>query len=135
MFSVIMLGTSSVADILTLRAKTWAAIATAAVAAADLVLDFSVRARTAAFLRKRYFEIAAMLDGGEMTAAQADAALLRIAAEEEPPYMAAHAIAENWATRAVYGETRPLPCRISWWCKLTRHLLHHSSQDFAADTE
>jgi hypothetical protein len=133
MFAVIMLGTSSVADVLTKSGKTWAAIATAALAALDLVLDFSVRARTAAFLRKSFFEIAACLDDGALTVAKADAALLRLAAEEEPPYMAAHALAENWATRAIYGESKPLPCRIVWWRKLARHVMRQGGHNFSAD--
>jgi hypothetical protein len=133
MFAVIMLGASAVVEALPAWARITASISTAAIGAADLVLNLSVRARTAAFLRKGYFEISAGLEEGTLSAKKADAAMLRLAAEEEPPYRAAHAIAENWATGAIYGSNKPLPCRVSWWRRTTRHILKHTSHNFSAD--
>jgi hypothetical protein len=132
MFVIIVLGAGAVADALPVAARTAAAILTAMLAAADLVFDYSVKARTASFLRKRYFDVAAGLEDGALKATDAQAAMLRLAAEEEPPYKAAHAVAENWATGAVFGPTKPLPCEISLWRRLTRNSLHHASHDFTA---
>lgn len=132
MFAVIMLGTSAVIAVVPGWARVTASVATAAIGAADLVLGLSVRARTASFLRKGYFEIAAGLEDRSLSPRKAEAAMLRLAADEEPPYKAAHAVAENWATRAVYGDNRPLPCNISRWRRLTRHMFRYNSHDFSA---
>lgn len=132
MFGVIVLGASAVVDALPDLARTTAAIATAILGAADLVLDLSVRARTASFLRKSYFDIAADLEDGAITPQKAYASMLRLAAEEEPPYKAAHALAENWATGAIYGSEKPLPCQVSWWRRLTRHMMHQAGHSFSA---
>lgn len=131
MFAVILLGASSVADVLPEELMKWAQLATAAIGALDLVLNLSVRARTAAFLRKAYFEVAAELEEGSLTLEKAKANLLRLAGEEEPPYKAAHALAENWAAGAVYGTDEPVRCRVSWRHKLTRHYIHYASRDFS----
>lgn len=134
MFLVIMLGASVVVEALPDYARAAAGISTAAIAALDLVLNLSVRARTAAFLRKSYFEIAADLEEGNITAVQADARMLRLSAEEEPPYMAAHALAENWATGAVYGSEKARPCRVNWWKRMTRNLLHYAGHNFSGES-
>lgn len=132
MFLVIVLGASAVVAAAPNWARTSASIATAAIGAADLVLNLSVRARTASFLRKSYFEIAAALEEGALAPKAAEAAMLRLVAEEEPPYRAAHALAENWANGAVYGDERPTPCAVGFWRRLTRNMLHYSGQDFSA---
>ncbi|HEY5722338.1 MAG TPA: hypothetical protein VIT45_08445 [Allosphingosinicella sp.] len=133
MFSVIMLGTSALLEVLPDWARLSASLATAAIGAADLVLNLSVRARTASFLRKGYFDIAAALEEGSLDPPKADAAMLRLISDEEPPYRAAHALAENWATGAVYGDKRPLPCRVSGWRRFTRHFVRHASHNFSVD--
>lgn len=131
MFAVILLGASAVVEAFPTWARLGASISTAAIGAADLVLNLSVRARTASFLRKGYFEIAADLEEGEISSTKAESAMLRLAADEEPPYKAAHALAENWATGAVYGSARPLPCQVGRWRRLTRNMLHHASHNFS----
>jgi hypothetical protein len=133
MFAVIVLGASAVFELLPAWARLTASLATAVTGAADLMFDLSVRARTAAVLRKSYFEIAAALEAGEMNAQQAKTAMLRLSAEEEPPYKAAHAIAENWATRAVFGTGADLPCNVTRWHRITRNLFHHAGHDFGVD--
>lgn len=133
MFAVIVLGASAVFELLPSWARLSASLATAVTGAADLLFDLSVRARNAAVLRKGYFEIAAELEAGEMNAQQAETAMLKLSADEEPPYKAAHAIAENWATRAVFGTSAELPCNVTRWQRLTRNLLHYSGQDFSVD--
>ena len=132
MFGVIVLGASAVIDIMPAWARTVATMLTAVLAAADLVLDLSVRARTASFLRKGYFEVAAKLEEQSITPRAAHAEMLRLAAEEEPPYKAAHAIAENWATMAVFGPSKALPCKVGPWWRLTRNLMHYHGHNFSA---
>jgi hypothetical protein len=132
MFGVIVLGASAVIDIMPAWARTIATMLTAVLAAADLVLDLSVRARTASFLRKGYFEVAAKLEERSISPQGAHAEMLRLAAEEEPPYKAAHAVAENWATTAVFGSSKPLPCRVGPWRRLTRNAVHYHGHDFSA---
>jgi hypothetical protein len=131
MFGVIMLGTSAVVDALPDWTRIGASVATAAIGAADLVLNLSVRARTASFLRKSYFEIAADLEEQAMSPTAADAAMLRLASEEEPPYRAAHALAENWAAGAVYGSEKLPPCRVTRWQRITRNFFRHGGHDFS----
>jgi hypothetical protein len=133
MFAVILLGASAVIDVLPQWARVTASIGTAAIGAADLLFDLSVRARNASFLRKSYFEIAAALEEGGIQPDKAEADMLRLAAEEEPPYKAAHALAENWATCAVYGGDEPLPCSVSTWRRLTRNVLHHAGHSFSVN--
>lgn len=101
-----------------------------AFATLDLVFNLSDRARTHAFLRRQYFVIAAALERPRANAAKAQADMLKLAAEEEPPYLAAHALAENWATRAVLGPSVPLPCRVGWLRRRLRHFIRFDGQDF-----
>lgn len=135
MFAVIMLGASSISAVMPQWGLPWVGVATAAIGAADLLLNLSVRARTASYLRKSYFEIAAKLEEGKLTPDQAQAEMLRLAAEEEPPYRAAHAVAENWASGAVYASERPTPCRVSFWRRTTRNIFRHGGHDFSVYAE
>ena len=135
MFLVIALGASAVLQPLGDRAASIAAFATAIIGAMDLAFGFSVRARNHAFLRKEYFRIASELVAEEITTDAARAKLTALAGEEEPPYRAAHAIAENWATRAVFGDALPLPCRVTWLQRRFRHWLLMTSIDFSAKHE
>jgi hypothetical protein len=133
MFAVILLGASAVVDVLPKGAQVAASICIVASGAADLLLDLSVRARNASFLRKGYFEVAAGLEEGALTASEAEARLLRLSADEEPPYKAAHALAENWAMGAVYGTNKVLPCRVNWWRRKTRNFFHYEGVNFSVD--
>jgi hypothetical protein len=133
MFFVIVSGAVSVTTLLPAPVVAWAGAGAAMAGALDLLFDLSVRARVASYLRKGYFEVAAKLEEGIITPAQAQAQMLRFAAEEEPPYSAAHALAENWATGAVYGTKRELPCRVPLWRRVTRHVIRHGGNNFSVD--
>ena len=54
MFAVILLGASAIVDVLPPRASLLASICVVVSGAADLLLDLSVRARNASFLRKSF---------------------------------------------------------------------------------
>ena len=129
MFAVIVLGASALTDLLSPHSKMIATGLGALAGTFDLVFDLSTRARKHGYLRRDYFAQAAKMAEGSVSPADAQAAMLMLAAEEEPPYYAAMALAENWANGAVYMD-RPAPRRIGWWSKLTRHLLHRDGESF-----
>lgn len=129
MFCVVALGTSSVVGLMG-WASAYFGAATTLVGTIDLTFNFSLRAREHAYLRKEYFRIAAALAAGKCTSADAEAKMMELAAEEEPIYMAALAIAANWAMRAVYGGTKEPPCHIPLWRRWLRHWFLMTEVDF-----
>jgi len=96
----------------------------------QLVAELSKKARDHSTLKKLYFELAAKMESGELAANAAGAAMLRLAGEERPPYCALHAIAENWATRAIYGDGKPLPCRIGRFQRILRNWSRFEGTNF-----
>jgi hypothetical protein len=72
--------------------------------ALDLTFDLSNRARTHAFMKHRYFELLADVVSDEKTTEEADAAMHRCSADEEPAYHALIATAWNAAQAMVYGD-------------------------------
>jgi len=56
---------------------------------------------------------------------------MELAAEEEPIFKAAHALAENWAIQAVYGTDKKMPCRVSWIRRQLRHWFLMTEHDFS----
>lgn len=102
-------------------------------ALAKLVWSPDSRARTHNSLRKRYFDLVAQLTEEAITAKQAQAKMLRMAGEEEPPFCAVHALAENWASEAVLGKDRPLPCRVKPILKFSRHIFRYDGIKFVSD--
>jgi hypothetical protein len=86
MFTIIVLGASAFSDLLAEWAKHTAALASAVLAAIDLVFDLSVRARNHASLRESYFHVAANLESDRISAAAAQGEMMILAAKEEPPY-------------------------------------------------
>lgn len=131
MFAIIILGASAFSDLMPDWAKHTAALTSAVLAAIDLVFDLSVRARNHAALREGYFQVAADLESSAKTASLAQADMMLLAAKEEPPYFAAHAIAENWATCAVLGPDVSAPCHVGGFKRVTRHLFRWAGTDFS----
>jgi len=70
----------------------------------DLTFDLSNRARIHALMKRRYFELLAEVTEGKKTIEQADAAMHRCSADEEPAYHALIASAWNAAQVMVYGD-------------------------------
>lgn len=132
MFTVVVLGTSAIIKPFGDGLDIYFGAASALVGAIDLTFNFSVRARNHSYLRKEYFRIAASLAEGKIGAKTAEARMTELAAEEEPIFMAALAIAHNWATRAVYGAEMPLPCKVGWLRRQMRHLFKMTHVDFTS---
>jgi hypothetical protein len=129
MFAVIVLGASALTDMLSSHSKLIVTGLGALAGTFDLVFDLSTRARKHGYLRRDYFGQAAKLTEGSISPAQAEAAMLMLAADEEPPFYAAMALAENWASGAVYVDRAP-PCRVGWFSRLTRHIFHRDGASF-----
>lgn len=72
--------------------------------ALDLTFDLSNRARTHALMKRRYFELLAEVVSGEKTIEEADAAMHRCSADEEPAYHALLEASWNAAQEMVYGD-------------------------------
>ncbi|MEL6709775.1 MAG: hypothetical protein AAFP79_15985 [Pseudomonadota bacterium] len=102
-------------------------------ALARIVFETGKKARLHSDLRRQYLEISAKLEEGKLLARSANGQMMRLAAKEPPVFCAVHALAENWATRAVYGEGQSLPCEIGVWSRLTRNILRHESRNFGCD--
>lgn len=130
MFGVILGGSSALLDIWP-WAKAGAALSAVALSTLDLVFNLSDRARNHSYLRKRYFAVAADLEGRRASASKAQADMMLLAADEEPPYYAVHALAENWAIQAVLGTAAKLPCKVGWFRKRLRHLIRFDQETFA----
>ena len=98
---------------------------------AQIVFSLSIRARKHAYLRERYFAIAAKLEKQALDPLSANAEMLELAGTEDPPYSAVHALAENWATRSILGDERSLPCRVGFFRRRLRNWLRQEDADFA----
>lgn len=92
MLGVILAGSGALLDILLPWARGLASFATVAFGTFDLVFSLSDRALKHGFLRKRYLEIAARLEQPRANPAQAQSEMMMLAAEEDPPYYAVHAL-------------------------------------------
>jgi hypothetical protein len=130
MFAVILFGSSALLDMAP-WARAGAAFLTVSMGAFDLVFSLSDRARSHSFLRKQYLAIAAKLELPKGSLAQASSEMLVLSGDEEPTYYAVHALAENWATRAVFGPGTQLPCEVSWFRGLLRHLFRFDRHTFS----
>jgi hypothetical protein len=112
MLGVIILGSAAMLDLFEFDVhgeassfiKTLLAALPVVFGALDLTFDLSNRARIHALMKRRYFELLAEVTGGEKTIEQADAAMHRFSADEEPAYHALLATAWNAAQEMVYGD-------------------------------
>ena len=98
---------------------------------AQLVFSLSLRARDHLQLKREYFGIASMLEAGNISPQDAFAKMTKLAGEESPPFMALHALAENWAYTAVYGSNKGERCKVGWFRRYTRHILRHADHKFS----
>ncbi|HEX8126371.1 MAG TPA: hypothetical protein VF548_12385 [Allosphingosinicella sp.] len=130
-FAVIVLGASALVEQFPPWVKAATAASTAALGAFDLLFMLVERARAHAVARERYFEIAADLCLPNSSVEKAQQAMLMLAGKEEPPYLAAHALAENWAKEAVLGAHAPPPLYVSPMRKMFRHWARQDGADFA----
>jgi hypothetical protein len=128
---VIILGASALGDLFPAWGKAAAGAATVIAGTLDLVLKLVERARAHAVLREKYFEIDARLQATGASAASAKQAMSALAGKEEPPFMAAHAVAEVWATMSVLGSAAA-PCCIPPRRRFLRHWLRQNGADFSA---
>lgn len=130
MFLVIMFGASAFSSVVPQTVAPYFGALTASLGAADLVLNLSVRARAHASLREHYFSIAAQLEKSDLQVSDAQAKMTELSGKEEPVFYASHAIAQNWAFRAVYGGSDQLPCIIKRYHRVFAHLFRFSSTSF-----
>lgn len=131
-FGVLVTGAVAFSDVFGDAAQKLGAATLGLFALAQLVFSLSVKAREHFQFKREYFSIASRVEAGKLKPRQAFAEMTRVAGDEPPPFMALHAIAENWAKMAIYGDSEPPPCRVGWFAILTRHVWRHSSTDFSA---
>lgn len=129
-FLIIVLGAAAIVDVTAAEWRWTLGFAVTILASADLVMDLSAGARTHGYLRRQYFEIVGAFETGELDPAIGRARMMALAADEPPPYLAAHAVAENWATRAVLGPDAAVPCLITRPRRLLRHYWRQDGHPF-----
>jgi hypothetical protein len=95
----------------------------------DLTFDLSNRARIHALMKRRYFELLADVTEGKKTIEQADAAMHRCSADEEPAYHALLATAWNAAQEMVYGE-RAQHYELWWLIRWSKQFLRFEGSRF-----
>lgn len=106
MFFVIIFGASAVVDVF--PGIHWLKVALSAAAAVmgalDLTFDLSGRARNHAVMKRRYSDLlsSCLRDANEIK--RANASLMELAGEEEPPYHALIAVCYNMAETQVYND-------------------------------
>lgn len=106
MFFVILVGTGTVLDALSNEpvTKGWLGVLSAALGSIDLVFDLSNRACAHAQLKRDYYDLLADVIEGSTTIEKANAKIMRISSNEEPPFTALIALSWNEAQEIVYGD-------------------------------
>jgi hypothetical protein len=112
----------------------WLSLATAVLGLFDLVLDLSGSAREHAGLRRRYGELLAEFESGDLSLARAKVALHRIWAEEPTQYCAANAIAYNVAMRQLDRPAAHL-LRVPVFRRFCCHWWRSAAYDFKRQSE
>lgn len=131
MFVVAMSGTAALAAIASSNAwidPKWIAASTAAAGIIDLVFDLSGKAREHATLRRRFLDVNADFEAGELDERRGFARLARLYAEEPPAYRVANFVAYNSAMRALGRDEADL-CLIPAHKYMVRHWLPMPSFD------
>jgi hypothetical protein len=135
---IILAGTATATDLTrgNDRAVLWLGVTIALVGALQLVCDFNGRARLHEMLQHRYrnllTDIERDIDPTRQKCTEWTSEITRTAADEPETMRALYAIADNQATAATLGSTRPRLI-VSPWRSLTRQLLPHNSSVFAID--
>lgn len=120
MIFIILFGAAQLVDQFTDDAKRWIGVATLAAGLIDLFFDLSGRAQRHAYLREKYFDVAALVREDGADARSARVALDKLAGQEEPIFCVTHLIAERWAHTAVYGSPRDSTSP-GWFKRLLRN--------------
>ena len=134
-FLVLATGAVAFTDVFGGATQKLGAAAISLFALVQLVFSLSLKAREHLQFTRQYFDIASKLEAGELDPAQAHAEMTRISGDEAPIFMALHALCENWAHAAVYGNAEHPRCEVGWISRLTRNLWRHSSRDFTLRPE
>ncbi|WP_126010598.1 hypothetical protein [Georhizobium profundi] len=137
---VILGGTGTAAEVV--RGSDFGALLLGAtialIGALQLVFDFSGRARLHETLQRRYFELMAdiecALDPQQADCANWRAKLTRIAGDEPPVMRALDAVADNQATGALLGATKPR-LQISRWEHFSRNFCAHENKTFPTNRD
>lgn len=95
--------------------------------ATTLVIDFAGRAREHNDLKRRCYVLLADLQRGSRDPNDVASDLFMIYADEPPEFLAVTAEAENRAGHLLFG-TEFQPTHVSWWRRMTKHLLAHKSK-------
>lgn len=132
-FGLLLTGGAAFLKIFGDAAQTTGAAVLTIFALARIVFEIGKKARLHSDLRRRYFEVSAQLEEGNTSPQEANAEMMRISGKEPPIYCAVHALAENWATTAIYSDEKKIPCRVGWFASVTRHWLRHESDGFSCD--
>lgn len=107
--------------------------AIAGLGAAQLVFDFTGRARAHEILQRRYFSLLAdieeTLDPDEQQCARWKSEFSRAAADEPPVLRALDAISDNQATAALLGASKPR-LKVTFWQSITRQIFAHNAGTF-----
>jgi hypothetical protein len=142
MFNIIISGASVILDLIGsfpdyspsfIAAKTIAKALmptiTVIVAASDLAFDLGNRARIHSMMKRRYFELLAdVLEGGK-SVESANAALNRLAADEEPAFHALLNASWNAAQEMVFGDGAG-QYKLTYFEMLFKHLLRYQGTKF-----
>ena len=137
MLGVILSGSFAVVDLVGTGVPTaTAGILKAALAALpvafgalDLTFDLSNRARIHGQMKRRYFELLAEVADRSKTLEQAEAAMHRCSADEEPAYHALLATAWNAAEEMVFGDNAKRYA-IPWPARFLKQVLRFEGANF-----
>ncbi len=137
---VIIGGTSAAADLTRGNSQAYLLLggAIALIGALQLVFDFGGRARAHETLQRRYYSLVADIQSRIVPTVQDcadwEAEMSRVAADEPPTLRALDAVADNQATAALLGSSRPR-LQVTRFENLTRQILSHNASVFPVDPE
>ena len=129
-FLVLVAGAGAVASGMHTVFQNALTVAVMGFALLQLVFELGPITRKHASFKAKYFSIASDLELGKIDGKSAHGQMMLISGEEGPIYCAVHALSQNWASSAVYGEQAKDLCQIVWVRRLTRHFWRQSAHDF-----
>jgi hypothetical protein len=117
--------------------ENWLELSIVVIASLQLVFDFASRARTHEFLQRRYYELLAEMEKGDLgspgTREKWSAKLLTLAGEEPMTMRALDAIAYNKALAALESDPEALRqnrLRVTWLQRRLRHIFAFQAAEF-----